>query len=102
MQRIRAIIPQDNKGIFYNIDDIFSILGINKDIFFSSIYNFVKSCRNVGVIKPQKFLDKYCYKENIKGANGTQEHIYCHKQFFEYFCTSDDLISIRKLLNGED
>ena len=102
MQRIRAIIPQENKGIFYNVDDLFPILGINKKIFFSSIYNFVKSCKKVGVIKPQSFLDRYCYKENIKGANGIQEHIYCHKQFFEYFCTSDDLISIRKLLNGED
>lgn len=101
MYRVRTIILE-GKGAFYNIDDLFPILGINKKIFFTSIYNFVKSCRKVGVIKPQKFLDRYCYKEEIKGANGTQEHIYCHKQFFEYFCASDDLISIRKLLNGED
>ena len=101
MYRVRTIILE-GKGAFYNVDDLFPILGINKKKFFTSIYNFVKSCKNVGVIKPQKFLDRYCYKEEIKGANGTQEHIYCHKQFFEYFCTSDDLISIRKLLNGED
>ena len=101
MYRVRTIILE-GKGAFYNVDDLFPILGINKKIFFISIYNFVKSCRNVGVIKPQKFLDRYCYKEEIKGANGTQEHIYCHRQFFEYFCTSDDLISIRKLLNGNE
>ena len=101
MYRVRTIILE-GKGAFYNVDDLFPILGINKKIFFTSIYNFVKSCRKVGVIKPQKFLDRYCYKEEIKGANGTQEHIYCHKQFFEYFCTSDNLISIRKLLNGNE
>ena len=68
MYRVRTIILE-GKGAFYNVDDLFSILGINKKIFFTSIYNFVKSCRNVGVIKPQKFLDRYCYKEEIKGEN---------------------------------
>lgn len=102
MKRIRVIIPDGKKSIFYNIDDLFSFLGINKEIFLSSVYEHVKSCKNAGFFIPQKVLEKYYYKEEIKGTNGVQEHIYCHKEFFKYFCSSDDLILITKLLNSED
>jgi hypothetical protein len=102
MQRIRAIVPSGKNSIFYNLDDLFSFLGINKDIFLKSIYEHIKSCKKAGLFIPQKVWDKYSSKEEIKGTDGVQEHIYCHKEFFKYFCSSEDLILITKLLNSED
>ena len=84
MHRIRTIFIE-GQGIYYNIDDLFPIVGINKEIYMKNAYECLKNNQRAGVRGIKKLFNKYLYKEEIKGATGVQEHIYCHHNFFTRF-----------------
>lgn len=84
MHRIRTIFIE-GQGIYYNIDDLFPIVGINKEIYMKNAYECLKNSQRAGVRGIKKLFNKYLYKEEIKGATGVQEHLYCHHRFFTCF-----------------
>jgi hypothetical protein len=84
MYRIRTIFIE-GQGIYYNIDDLFPIVGINKEIYMKNAYEYLKNSQRAGVRGIKKLFNKYLYKEEIKGATGVQEHLYCHHRFFTHF-----------------
>lgn len=104
MYRVRTIIPEKNKGVFYNIEDLLPFLEISKDKM-DEIIKFAKDmCEQSkfdGFIFPQKMFDKYTYTEQIHGKNGVQEHFYFHLNFFKYFYSAD-YNTVKKILEGED
>lgn len=84
MHRIRTIFIE-GQGIYYNIDDLFAIVGINKEIYMKNAYEILKNDLKHKVRGAKKLFNKYLYKEEIKGATGVQEHLYCHHRFFTHF-----------------
>lgn len=88
MHRIRTIFIE-GQGLYYNIDDLFPIVGINKEIYMKNAIERVKNNQRAGIRGTKKLFNKYLYKEKIKGATGVQEHLYCHHLFFTHFGSPD-------------
>lgn len=97
MHKVRTIILE-GIGIFYCIDDLFPIIGVNKEIFMKNAYECLKNSQKAGVRRIKKLFNKYCYKEEIKGATGIQEYIYCHRDFLRLFGHPDIWCEIYNLL----
>lgn len=104
MKRIRAIIPDNKSGIFYNVEDLNSALYMEKEEFeeiFNHAKEFCEMAEKDGFKALMKIFNRCHYIDKINGSEGEQEHLYVHEYFFDMFFPRDDLEFVQKILKGE-
>ena len=104
MKRIRAIIPDSENGIFYNVEDLLSALLMEKEEW-EDIFNHAKAfCEKAdldGYTAFLKIFNRCCYIDKINGSEGEQEHLYVHEYFFDFFLPEPFLYIVHKILKGK-
>ena len=104
MKRIRAIIPDNENGIFYNVEDLLSALLMEKEEW-EDIFNHAKAfCEKAnedGYTAFLKIFNRCCYIDKINGSEGEQEHLYVHEYFFDFFFPKPALNFVQKVLKGK-
>lgn len=104
MKRIRAIIPDNKNGIFYNVEDLLPALLMEKEEW-ENIFNHAKAfCEKAdldGYTAFLKIFNRCCYIDKINGSEGEQEHLYVHEYFFDFFFPKPALNFVHRILSGK-
>ncbi|MBR0519304.1 hypothetical protein IJJ97_05900 [bacterium] len=104
MKRIRAIIPDNKNGIFYNIEDLLPALHMEKkdwDKIFNSAKNFCEMADLDGYTVFLKIFNRHHYIDKINDSEGEQEHLYVHEYFFDFFLPEPFIYIVHRILNGK-